>query len=150
MQEDKAKVWYVTMPEFIQLGDTSLVSPELHIPDEDESDLNEYMLDPTDPVVCIPDQDDPEYWSLMRSAHECKFSGPGSTMNFWELSAHPGRLTLGVKMRSTAAFLSMPNKDGTILGGKAIREFDENTMRGYPLWLPLTTLQVTDGCCHAI
>ena len=75
VQEDKAKVWYVKMPDFIQLGDTSLVSPELHILDEDESDLNEYMLDPTDPVECLPDQDDPEYWSLMRSAHECKFGG---------------------------------------------------------------------------
>ena len=29
--------------------------------DLDESDLNEYMLDPTDPVVCVPEQDDPEY-----------------------------------------------------------------------------------------
>ena len=46
VQEDKAKVWYVKMPEFIQLGDTSLVSPELRILDEDESYLNEYMLDP--------------------------------------------------------------------------------------------------------
>ena len=50
------------MPEFTQLGDTSLISPEVHILDEDESDLNEY---PTDPVVCVPDQDDPEYWSLL-------------------------------------------------------------------------------------
>ena len=50
VQEDKAKVWYVKMPDFIQLGDTSLVSLELHILDEDESDLNEHMLDPTDQV----------------------------------------------------------------------------------------------------
>ena len=101
------------------------------------------MLDPTDPVECLPDQDDPEYWSLMRSAHECKFGGPRSTMNFWALSAHSERITLGVKMRSTAAFLSMPNKDGIIMGGKTARGFNENTMRGYPLWLPLTT-QVSD------
>ena len=47
-------------------------------------------------------------------------------------------------MHSTAAFLSMHKKDGIILGGKTIRGFNENTMRGYPLWLPLTTLQVTD------
>ena len=65
-------------------------------------------------------------------------------MNFWESSAHSERLTLGVKMDSTAAFLSMPNKDGIILGGKTIRGFNENTMRGYPLWLPLTTVQVTE------
>ena len=50
--------WYVKMPGFIQLGDTSLVSPELHLLGEDESDLNEYMLDPTDPVECLPDQDE--------------------------------------------------------------------------------------------
>ena len=47
-------------------------------------------------------------------------------------------------MHSTAAFLSMPNEDGIIMGGKTARGFNENTMRGYPLWLPLTTLQVTD------
>ena len=68
-QEDKAKVWCVKMPEFIQLGNTSLVLPELHILDEDELDLNEHMLDPTDPVVCVLDEDDPEYWSLMRGSH---------------------------------------------------------------------------------
>ena len=38
----------------------------------------------------------------------------------------------------------MPNKDGIILGGETIRGFNENTMRGYPLWLPLTTVQVTE------
>ena len=106
VQEDKAKIWYVKMPQFIQLGDTSLVSPEIHFLDQDESDLNEHMLDPIGPVVCVPEQDDPEHWSLLRGAHECKFGGPGSTMNFWELSAHTERLTLGVKMHSTAVFLS--------------------------------------------
>ena len=79
----------------------------------------------------------------MRGSREGKIGGPGSTMNFWELSAHSERLTLGVKMHSTAAFLSMPNKDGIILGGKTIRGFNENTTRGYPLWVPLTTVQVT-------
>ena len=48
--EDKSKMWYVKMPQFIQLGDTSLVSPELTQLDECESDLNEYMDDPTDPI----------------------------------------------------------------------------------------------------
>ena len=54
------------------------------------------------------------------------------------------RLTLEVKMHSTAAFLSMLNKDGIVVGGKSARGFNENTMRGHPLWLPLTTSQVTD------
>ena len=84
VQEDKTKLWYVKMPLLEQLGDTSLVSPELCLLDESESDLNEYMLDPTDPVVCLPDQDDPDYWVQRRSADECKYGGPGSTMNFWD------------------------------------------------------------------
>ena len=58
VQDDKSKVWYVKMPDFIELGDTSLLSPELHMLNEDESDLNEYLDDPTDPVVCVPEQDD--------------------------------------------------------------------------------------------
>ena len=65
-------------------------------------------------------------------------------MNFWKLSAHSERLTLGVKMHSTAAFLAMPNEDGIILGGRTIRGFNENTMRGYPLRLTLTIRQMTD------
>ena len=60
---------------------------------EDESDLNEFLDDPTDPVVCVPEQDDENYWSILRSANECKFGGPGSTVNFWGLSAHSERLT---------------------------------------------------------
>ena len=136
--------WYAKMPGFVQLGDTSLVSPELHVLGKDESDLKEYMLDPIEPVVRLPDQDDPDYWYQMRSAHECKYGGPSSTMNFWELSAYTDRLTLGVKLHSTAAFLSMPNEDGIIMGGKTSRGFNDNTMRGYPLWLPLTTRQVSD------
>ena len=47
-------------------------------------------------------------------------------------------------MHSTAAFLSMPNRNGTITGGKSIRGFNDNTVRGYPLWLPPSTRQVSD------
>ena len=79
-EEDKSKVWYVKMPQFTQLGVTSVASPDIDFLDQDESDLNEYMLDPTDPVVCVPEQDDPEYWSLLRGTHECKFGGPGSAL----------------------------------------------------------------------
>ena len=49
-----------------------------------------------------------------------------------------------LKMHSTAAFLSMPNKEGIVVGGNSSRGFNDNTMRGYPLWLTLTTRQVTD------
>ena len=82
VQEDKTKLWYVKMPHFEQLGDTSLVAPELYLLDESESDLNDYMLEPTDPVVCLPDQDNPDYWAKRRGADECEYGGPGSTINF--------------------------------------------------------------------
>ena len=142
-QEDKTKLWYVKMPQFEQLRDTSLVAPELHLLDESESHLNEYMLELTDAVVCLADQDDLDYWLLRRSADECKYGGPGWTMNFWAQSSFIDRLTLGVNMHSTAAFLSMPN-DGFVTGGRSIRGFNDNTLRGYSLWLPLSTRQVSD------
>ena len=50
--------------------------------DEGESDLNEYLDDPIDPVVCVPEQADDECWNIVRGAHECKFGGPGSTVSF--------------------------------------------------------------------
>ena len=70
--------------------------------------------------------------------------GNRSTRNFWQLSMHTERLTLGMKMHSTAAFLSMPNADGVVLGGTTDRGFNDNSARGYPAWLTLTTRQVTD------
>ena len=85
--------------------------------EEDESDLTEYLDDPTDPVLCVPDQDHERYWEILKGQPESAYGGPGSTLNFWQLSAHSERLTLGVKMHSTAAFLSMPDKEGVVLGG---------------------------------
>ena len=79
--EDKSKMWYVKMPQFIELGDTSLLSPQLKPLDERESDLNEYMDDPTDPVICVPEQDHDNYWSILRGTHESMFGGSGSTVN---------------------------------------------------------------------
>ena len=38
----------------------------------------------------------------------------------------------------------MPNKDGFITGGKSTRGFNDNSLRGYSLWLPLSTRQVSD------
>ena len=38
----------------------------------------------------------------------------------------------------------MPNKSGVVTGGKSIRGFNDNTVRGYSLWLPLSTRQVSD------
>ena len=52
--EDKSVVWHVKMPEFIEMeiGTPSMMSPALRMLSEDESDLNEYLDDPTDPVLC--------------------------------------------------------------------------------------------------
>ena len=47
-------------------------------------------------------------------------------------------------MHSAAAFLSMPNSDGVVRGGNSDRGFNDQTTRGYPLRLTLTTRQVTD------
>ena len=44
------------MPQFIELeiGTPTLTSPVLRMLDEEESDLNEYLADPTNPVLCVP------------------------------------------------------------------------------------------------
>ena len=47
-------------------------------------------------------------------------------------------------MQSTAAFLSMPNAEGVVLGGPPDQGFNGNSARGYPAWLSITTRQVTD------
>ena len=47
-------------------------------------------------------------------------------------------------MQSTAAFLSMPNAEGIVLGGPPDQGFNDNSARGYPAWLSITTRQVTD------
>ena len=47
-------------------------------------------------------------------------------------------------MHSTAAFLSMPNKEGIVLGGPPGQGFNDNSARGYPAWMTITTRQVTD------
>ena len=108
------------------------------------TNLSDYLDDPTDPVTCVPEQDHDHYWRLLNSRPESALGGPGSTMNFWQLSAHSERLTLGVEMHSAAAFLSMPNSDGVVLAGNSDKGFNDNTVRGYPLRLTLTTRQVTD------
>ena len=38
----------------------------------------------------------------------------------------------------------MPNENGVVLGGATDRGFNDNSARGYPTWLTLTTRQVTD------
>ena len=55
--EDKTRIWHVKMPDFRQA--------KVHMPDlvdtgvatwlaDDEADLNDYLKDPTHPVLCVP------------------------------------------------------------------------------------------------
>ena len=144
--EDKTRIWHVKMPAFFQadLRLPDIISPVLHWLGDAEADLNDYLKDPTNPVLCLPTQDDSQYWRLKLTYEECAHGEPGSTLNFWQLSMNSQRLTLGVKMHSTAAFLSMPNQHGLAMGGTAERGFNDNSARGYPARLTLTTRQVTD------
>ena len=60
------------MPQFIEveIGTPVLLSPVPRTLNDDESDLNEYLDDPTDPVLCFPEQDHEEYWNILRGAYE--------------------------------------------------------------------------------
>ena len=136
----------VRMPGLFQatLKVPDLVTPVLHWLDDEEADLNDYLADPTEPVLCVSSQYSDQFWRMKSQYHESMYGEPGSTMNYWQLSVHSERLTLGMKMHSTAAFLSMSNEDGVVLGGNTDRGFNDNSARGYPTWLSLTTRQVTD------
>ena len=70
VQEDKTKVWYVKMPEFIEVdGDQpSIQTPSLHMLEDDESNLSDYPDDPTYPVLCVPEQYHDHYWRLLKVA----------------------------------------------------------------------------------
>ena len=113
----------------------------------DDGQGQEYMLEPTDTVQCVPDHDDPFHWHFIRSTAEASLGGPGSTVDFWKQSLYIDRLTPGVEMHSTAAFLSMPNEEGIITGGATTRGFNDGSQRGHPLWLELSTKQVRDVVC---
>ena len=146
LTEDKTRVWHVRMPDLRQAAQRmpDLASPALHWLSEGEADLNDYLKDPTDPVLCVPGPDHHGHWEIKLQSRESMYGEPGSTRNYWQLSMHSERLTLGMKMHSTAAFLSMPNAEGIVLGGSMGRGFNDNSARGYPAWLTLTTRQVTD------
>ena len=134
--EDKTKMWYVKMPEFVEIdGDQpSIKTPSLHMLEDDVINPSDYLDDPTDPVLCVPEQDHDHYWRLLNSGLESALGGPGSTMNFWQLSAGSERLTLGVKMHSAAAFLSMPISDGAINERLSVEVDPHHTS--------------SDRCCH--
>ena len=144
--EDKTKIWHVKMPDFQQAREEmpDIVTPDLHWLADEDTDLNDYLRDPTHPVLCLPGPEDRMYWDLKALCSESMYGEPGSTRNFWQLSMHSQRLTLGMKMQSTAAFLSMPNAEGIVLGGPPDQGFNDNSARGYPAWMSITTRQVTD------
>ena len=134
MTEDKTRVWHVKMPDFRQatVEMPDLVTPDLHWLADEEADVNDYLKDPTHPVLCVPGPDNRLYWDIKQQCRESMYGEPGSTRNYWQLSMHSERLTLGMKMHSTAAFLSMPNADGVVLGGAIDREFNDNYSKRLP------------------
>ena len=146
MTEDKIRIWHVKMPDIRQarMELPDIVSPELHWLTDEQADLNDYLKDPTHPVVCVPGPENHLYWAIKAQCTESRYGEPGSIRNFWQLSMHSQRLTLGMKMHSTAAFPSMPNEEGLVLGGTAGQGFNDNSARGYPAWMSVTTRQVTD------
>ena len=89
---------------FIELdGDRpSIQTPSLRMLEDDETNLNDYLEDPTNPVLCVPEKYHDHYWRLLHSSLESHLGGPGSTMNFWDTSAGVERLTLGVRMHSAS------------------------------------------------
>ena len=93
--DDKDKEWFVKVPE-----------------------IQEYMTEPSQPARCLPDLMDSAHQFYQSVSKECRFGGPGSTINCWAVSVSAMRLTLCVRMHPTAAFLSMPNASGTIAAGE--------------------------------
>ena len=59
VQEDKTKVWYVKMPEFVELdGDQpSIQTPSLHMLEDGVVNLSDYLDDPIEPVPCVLDRE---------------------------------------------------------------------------------------------
>ena len=72
MTEDKVRVWHVRMPDFQQATHEmpDIVVPDLHWLDDEEADLNDYLKDPTHPVVCLPGKDHRLYWGIRVQCHE--------------------------------------------------------------------------------
>ena len=62
------------------------MSPVLHWLDDEETDLNDYLADPTEPVLCVPSQDNDQFWRMKLQYRESWYGEPGSTMNYWQLN----------------------------------------------------------------
>ena len=75
MTEDKVRVWHVKMPDLQQATDEmpDIVVPELHWLDDKEADLNDYLKDPTHPVLCVPGPDHRSYWDIKFQCRESMY-----------------------------------------------------------------------------
>ena len=49
LTENKTRIWHVKMPDLRQ----AIVSPDLLWLANEETDLNNYLKDPTHPVMCV-------------------------------------------------------------------------------------------------
>ena len=54
-----------------------IVTPDIHWLADEEADLNDYLKDPTNPVVCVPGPDDRLYWDIKVLCSESMYGEPG-------------------------------------------------------------------------
>ena len=56
--EDKTRIWHMKMPALFQVDGNlpDISTPALHWLSDEEADLNDYLHDPTNPVLCLPSQ----------------------------------------------------------------------------------------------
>ena len=73
-----------------------------------ESEATDFLTDPRLRVLTLGDTD-------LKDLPNCN---EPSTINFWTIAADPTRTTMELKMPPVAAFTSMPNAEGTIVGGQ--------------------------------
>ena len=106
--EDKTKIWHVKMPEFIEVRDRGPILEDSiysRMLEEDESDLNEYLDDPIDPVLCVPEQDHDRYWDILRSQFESRFGGPGIHPELLAVIRTFGEANIGCQDALNSSFL---------------------------------------------
>ena len=127
--------WFAKIPDFkAPDAATSFHCPALGLVDEGTHESNDYMEDPTNLVFCLADVTPGNVPYDRNVEPECTHGG----------TRFESRIAVGFRMHPTAAFLSMPNDCGVITGGTTSRGFHDHSERGYPLFLNLSTQQVSD------
>ena len=85
-RQGQEREWLVKIPDLKAVKDSSVIySPSLTCVDEGQQKSQDYMLDPTNPVLCLSDVVNSQYWYYRQNELECQHGGPGSTVNFWRI-----------------------------------------------------------------